>query len=114
MSGTRDRKADAFDGKHLLVAESPCDECLLSKNKIVSDERRDQLLETCWRGGTYFICHKATLKGHAVICHNFAKTNDGAGNVSIRVAERFGFIKYVDPACPTKDSATPKKSPKTS
>lgn len=109
---TEKRKPDAFDGTHLLVANVPCDECLFSQNKIVSDERKAQLLEECWRGGTYFICHKATLKGHAVICHNFLKSTDGAGNVAIRVAQRFGFIKYVDPACPTKPTATQKKTRK--
>lgn len=97
-SEQRDPKLDAFDGKHLLIAEAPCDECLLSKNRLVSEPRKRQILKECYEKGTYFICHKATLKGRAVICHSFAKSTDGAGNVAIRVAQFFRLIRYVDPA----------------
>lgn len=89
---------DAFDGKHLLVAEAPCDECLFSKGRLVSERRKRAILRQCYDSGTYFICHKATLAGRAVICHNFPKSTDGGGNQAIRVAQFFNVIRYVDPA----------------
>jgi hypothetical protein len=98
---------DAFDGKHLLVADKPCDECLFSRNKLVDEARRQVILRECYERGTYFICHKATLVGRAVICHNFAKSTDGAGNVAIRVATFFNCIKYVEPGCPSESLKPP-------
>lgn len=88
---------NAFKDGHLLVAEAPCKECLFSKNRLVSERRKRQLLKECYETGTYFICHKATLKGRAVICHSFAKSTNGAGNQAIRVAQFFRCIQYVDP-----------------
>lgn len=88
---------DAFDGQHLLVADKPCAECLFSKHKIVDEKAKRAILRECYRKGSYFICHEATLAGRAVICHNFAKSTDGAGNVAIRVAQFFNVIKYVSP-----------------
>jgi hypothetical protein len=96
--GDPQHRPDAFDGVHLLVADKPCDECLFSKNRIVEEPTKQQILDQCWRGGTYFICHKATLAGRDVICHQFAKSAQGAGNTAIRVAQFFGCIRYVDPA----------------
>lgn len=92
------QRPDAFDGEHLLIAEAPCEECLFSKGKLVNERRKRAILRECYTNGTYFICHKATLAGRAVICHNFAKSTDGAGNQALRVAEFFGIIRYVDPA----------------
>lgn len=89
---------DAFDGQHLLVADKPCNECLFSKDRIVSDSAKEHILAGCYRDGSYFICHKATLAGRAVICHGFAKSTQGAGNQAIRVATFLNCIRYVDPA----------------
>lgn len=88
---------NAFDGKHLLVADKPCSECLFSKNRLVDEARKKAILRECYEKGNYFICHEATLAGRAVICHNFARSTDGAGNIAIRVAEHFGIVKYVAP-----------------
>lgn len=85
----------------MLVAEKPCDECLFSRDKLVDEPRKAEILRECYERGNYFICHKATLVGRAVICHNFAKSTDGAGNTAIRVAQFFDCIRYVEPGCPT-------------
>lgn len=91
-------KVDAFNGEHLLVCEKACDECLFSPNKLVNEARKREILKQCYKSGTYFICHKATLAGRAVICRRFAESKDGAGNTALRVAQHFGLIRYVDPA----------------
>lgn len=88
---------DAFDGKHLLIADKPCRECLFSTRKLVDERAKRSILRDCYKSGSYFICHEATLAGRAVICHNFARSTDGAGNVAIRVAQFLGCIEYVNP-----------------
>ena len=102
--------SDAFDGQHLLVADKACAQCLFSKNKLVTEEGKREILRDCYKSGSYFICHEATIAGRAVICHNFAKSTNGAGNQAIRVAQFFGVIKYVEPGCPTEKPR--KKRPK--
>lgn len=99
-------RPNAFDGKHLLVADKPCRECLFSKDRLVSDRRKRAILRECYLKGDYFICHEATLADRAVICHNFAKSTEGAGNVAIRVAQHFDIIRYVEPGKPKPKRAT--------
>ncbi|KIL42101.1 hypothetical protein SD70_02655 [Gordoniibacillus kamchatkensis] len=53
------------------VAEKRCNECLFSANKIVSDERKAEVLADCALNDAHFICHKATLKGKDVCCRGF-------------------------------------------
>lgn len=88
---------DAFDYKRkkLLVSHGPCDECLLSKAKIVGDARRDQILRDCERTGRYFICHKATMAERAVVCAAFV---DRVPNQAVQVASRLGLVLRVDPS----------------
>lgn len=107
LTGEEKPAPNAFDGEHLLVAESPCDQCLFSSKKLVDEPRKRDILRECYVKGTYFICHEASIAGRAVICHNFAKSKDGAGNQAIRVATWLGAIKYVDPACPDKPQSHP-------
>jgi hypothetical protein len=54
---TRDDKSD------VLVASSPCDQCLFSKNKVVGDERKAEFLAACEAKGAAFLCHKHTIRG---------------------------------------------------
>ena len=111
MPLTANGRPDAVKNGRLLIAAAACDECLFSKNKIVSERRKREVLRECYEQGTYFICHKATMAGRAVICCNFAKSTDGAGNATIRVATFFDAIDYVDPAtgkpAPTKQRPAP-------
>jgi len=41
----------------LKVYDKPCDNCLLSKDSLVSPKRRDQLLKESDEEDTYFCCH---------------------------------------------------------
>lgn len=86
----------------LKVCSHKCDQCLFSKDKIVSNERKQEILEGCQREGKYFICHKSTIKDDEVVCAGFAasKYNKSA---ALQVAQRLekmtgkSFIKYVNP-----------------
>lgn len=87
---------DAFDPKlkKFLVCEKRCDECLYSSAKIVGDERRADVLQSCRQSGRYFLCHKSTMRGAAVVCRGFF---DAEPNQSCQVADRLGLVLFVDP-----------------
>ena len=50
------------------VMAQRCSECLYGKDKIVSDERRREILTGVRKDDDWFVCHKATLAGRSVQC----------------------------------------------
>lgn len=74
------------------VYENRCDQCLFSKDKIVGDARRKELLKSCEKSGTYFQCHKASLAGDDVCCRGFY---DAEGSSIVQIAKRLGVVKFV-------------------
>jgi hypothetical protein len=81
------------------VCAKRCNQCLFSSAKIVSDERRADLLAGCAAEDRHFVCHKATIAGHEqdVCCRGFFDEMDGVGQLR-RIAERLGVVRFVDPA----------------
>ncbi len=76
------------------VQKRCCKQCLFSKNKIVSDERKEQILEDCEKNNKHFMCHKATIKGLNVTCHAFYKQKT---NPEISALfESIGLVDFVD------------------
>lgn len=77
----------------LKVKEKCCNQCLFSKNKIVSDERKEELLEEIEGKDTYFICHKASIEGKEIVCRGFyeQKTSN-----MIRMAQRLNMVEFVE------------------
>lgn len=77
-----------------------CDQCLFGKNKVVSDERRDEILADCERKNRYFECHKGTLRKDKVVCAGFveAAIRGEIPNQLVQVASRLGMLDLVDPA----------------
>ena len=73
------------------VMAKQCDQCLFSKNKIVSDARKRQVLAECRRTDAHFICHKAE---EDVCCRGFYNANPGASNL-MRIASRLGAVEFV-------------------
>lgn len=57
----------------MKVYKKPCKNCLYSKNKIVSNERKAQLLKGCKEENTFFVCHVSSIENGNVCCHNFYK-----------------------------------------
>lgn len=51
-----------------LVMAQRCSECLYGPDKIVSNERRAEILRDVRASDDYFVCHKATLAGRSVQC----------------------------------------------
>jgi hypothetical protein len=72
-----------------------CDQCLFSKNRIVSAVRKRELLATCKRDDTHFVCHKASIAGESVCCRVFYDADPGASNL-MRIAGRLGAVEFVE------------------
>lgn len=75
------------------VKKERCNECLFSKNKIVSDERRLELLSDCITNDSHFICHKASIDGEDICCRGFY---DSSSSNLIRISGRLNMIEFVD------------------
>jgi hypothetical protein len=78
----------------LKVCENKCDQCLFSKNRIVSKERMVSILRDCQKKDTHFVCHKATIAEQEVVCAGFYETQTSQ---MIRIAGRLNMIKFVNP-----------------
>lgn len=76
------------------VFDKPCDECLFGPNKIVSDERKAEVIADCRAKDTHFICHKATMNsGDDVACRSFFERF--STNLE-RMCGRLGMLVLVD------------------
>ena len=65
-----------------------CNECLFTQNKVVSDERKDEILSKCSHDDNHFNCHKAS----GVVCAGFY--NEVGTSQMIRIAERLKMLFY--------------------
>lgn len=53
------------------VYKTPCKNCLLSKDRIVSPQRAKELIEESIAADSYFICHKSSMNGGEVCCNRY-------------------------------------------
>lgn len=79
----------------LKVYNESCENCLFSKNRIVSAERKGQLLRQCVGEQSHFICHEATMEGKDVVCRSFYDKMGGVSQL-VRIAERLDMVEFVD------------------
>lgn len=80
------------------VCKKRCDQCLFSSAKVVTDDRRAEILRICAERDTHFVCHKFTIAegpDSQVCCRGFYDANPGATNL-MRIAERLGAVEFVD------------------
>lgn len=78
--------------KFAVLAER-CDQCLFGPNKIVSNERRADILQTIRRQDSYFVCHKASIAGVVAACRGDYDQN-GCGQIG-RIMGRPGAVRFV-------------------
>lgn len=76
------------------VCEGKCDQCLFTKNRIVSAARVREILRECQQNDTHFTCHKATIAGRDVCCKGFYETRTSR---LIRIAQRLNMVRFVNP-----------------
>lgn len=74
------------------VKKSQCNQCLFSDNKIVSEDRKKEILRETGEN-SHFICHKASIEGNSTCCKWFF---DNIKNSKIQMAERLWLVKEVD------------------
>lgn len=76
------------------VKKERCNECLYSKNKIVSNSRRSELLAGIKQKDSHFVCHKSSIDGSGdVCCKGFY---DSATSNMIRISQRLNMVEFVD------------------
>ena len=73
----------------LKVVKKCCKQCLFSKNKIVSDKRKEQVIKHCLENRTNFICHKT----NTTVCRSFYNKHVKR---DVGWAERLGLIEFID------------------
>lgn len=70
-----------------------CQNCLLSKDRIVPAKRAKEIIKDCLEQDTHFICHKASMNGEDIVCKSFY---DNFDSKLIRLAKWLGVIKFVE------------------
>lgn len=80
------------------VLKKACNECLFSSKKIVSDERKKELLEQIEKEKSFFICHKSSMNGGRTCCNRFynqVMKKDERSKNALEQMENLGLIKMV-------------------
>lgn len=79
----------------MKICEKKCDECLFTKNRLVSFERAKELILECLENDQYFICHKSTLKWGTVCCKWFFDKHK-RDVLPIRLATSLNILEFVN------------------
>lgn len=84
----------------LRLAARRCDQCLTTRNRIVSGDRAAEIVSDCRRTGNHFVCHKGSIAGEIVHCRGVHDIliRDFGGSTAYQFATRIGVpIVEVDP-----------------
>lgn len=81
----------------MKIQKAKCNQCLFTKNRIVTPKRAMEIIKDSLRDDTYFACHKTKLKGikNDVCCRGFWDTNKNNFNLG-RIMQRLGKIEEVN------------------
>lgn len=83
----------------LEVQKKNCNQCLFTKNRIVTAKRAAHYVADCLKRDTFFVCHKAQTsdqyKGDGqLVCRGFWDKHGGQFQLG-RIAARLGAVKFV-------------------
>ncbi len=73
----------------LKICANPCSQCLFSKSRIVSADRKAEILTDCRRTDSHFVCHKT----EDAVCAGFYKRFD---TNLIRIMGRLGGLEFIE------------------
>jgi len=79
----------------LKVMNSKCDQCLFTKNRVVSSVRMAEIVDECLAHDTYFECHKGTIVHDHIVCRGFYDLYKYDVLVT-RIACMYNFIDFVE------------------
>lgn len=86
----------ALSAPELLLASRKCDQCLATRNRIVSGARAAELIRECRAEDVHFQCHKGSIAGLNVHCRGVHDIT--GGDAAYRFARRFGIeVREVEP-----------------
>jgi len=77
------------------VFKTQCQNCLLSKDRIVPPKRAKAIIQSCAQDQTHFVCHKSSMAGGNTCCKAFF---DNFGDVAknIRMAKWLDAVEWVE------------------
>ena len=77
----------------MKVRKTACDQCLFSKNRIVWAVRKNNILRSCLKEDSYFICHKATIEEQDICCRGYWDRFKDQFNLG-RIVQRLGGPEF--------------------
>jgi|SRR6187455_865335 hypothetical protein len=81
------------------VMAERCNQCLYGPDKIVSNERRAEILREITRKDCHFVCHKASIAKRDVACRGDWDQR-GCGQLG-RIMDRLGAVQFISEAAIT-------------
>lgn len=79
----------------LRICHKQCDQCLYSSRKIVTDTRRNEIMQDLEEDQDYFICHKASIADKKVMCRGYYEANKST-SLLIKLGTDLGVTQFVD------------------
>lgn len=80
---------------NIKVYKQCCKNCLLSTNSIVSNATRKEIIQSCIKQQTHFICHKASLNNQEICCKKFYDEL-GHHSKSIKFSQWLNIIDFIE------------------
>ena len=77
----------------MKICKKKCKYCLFTKNRIVSPQRKEEIVSNCLSNQTHFICH-SSQKDDEIVCSGFYKQY-GHHSQLIRIMGRINALKFV-------------------
>jgi hypothetical protein len=77
------------------VMASKCDQCLLTKNRIVSAARAREIVKVTRQKDCSFICHKGSIAKREIACRGHY--DETGGGQLARIARRLNAVVEIDP-----------------
>jgi hypothetical protein len=80
----------------MFVQKEKCDQCLFTKNRIVTAKRMKAIIKDCQVKDTFFICHKGTQIGSDdLCCRGFWDHYKNQFNLG-RIAQRLKVVRFIE------------------
>lgn len=76
------------------IMSKRCDECLFTRNRIVTKDRAAEKVAQCLATGKPFDCHKANLKKRSVTCRGFFDVV-GEELLVVRLAKQLDLVREI-------------------
>lgn len=76
----------------MKICKTKCKYCLFTKNRIVSPQRKREIVSNCLANQTHFICH--SFQEDEIVCSGFY-TQYGHNSQIIRIMDRLNALEFI-------------------